>query len=123
MQSDLMNYFNEISKNMSHSVTQLVDLNTRVMSEALERQVELGNEFIDQNKKQAELFSTTNDPKELVDMQSKLAEKYATFFIKTAKENIAIAQKAGDEYTAWFEKNASLTPQAPQKAPAGKKAA
>ena len=123
MQNDMMTYFNEISKNVSNSVAELVELNTRVMNEALERQFELGNVFFDESKKQVELFSTSKDPKELVEMQSKLAEEYTTLFVEAAKENIAIAQKTSDEYTAWFENNATLPTQAPKKAPARKKAA
>ena len=123
MQNDMMTYFNEISKNVSNSVAQLVELNTRVMNEALERQFELGNVFFDESKKQVELLSASKDPKELVEIQSKFAEEYTTLFVEAAKENIAIAQKTSDEYTAWFENNATLSTQAPKKAPARKKAA
>ena len=116
MQNDMMNFFNEISQNALKSANELIALNTRVLNETIERQVELGNVFVEGSKKQADLLQTTKDPKELVEKQAKLAEQYTAIFVEAAKENMAIAQKTGEEYKVWFENNAATAQQVAQKA-------
>ncbi len=116
MQNDMMNFFNEISQNALKSANELIELNTRVLNKTIERQVELGNAFVEGSKKQADLFQSTKDPKELVEKQAKLAEQYSAIFVEAAKENMALAQKASEEYKVWFEKNAAAANQVAQKA-------
>ena len=116
MQNDMMNYFNEISQNALKSANELIALNTRVLNETIERQVELGNVFVEGSKKQADLFKDTKDPKELVEKQTKLAEQYTAIFVEAAKENMAIAQRTGEDYKVWFENNAASVNQVAQKA-------
>ena len=118
MQNDMMNYFNEISQNALKSANELIALNTRVLNETIERQVELGNVFVEGSKKHADLLQVAKDPKDLVEKQTKLAEQYTAIFVEAAKQNMAIAQKNGEEYKMWFENNAgSVNQLAKQPAP------
>ncbi len=123
MQNDMMNFFNEVSQNALKSANELVELNTRVLNQAIERQVELSNVFVEGSKKQAELMQATKDPKELVEKQAKLAEQYTAIFVEAAKENMAIAQKTSEEYKAWFENNAKTAEATAKKAAPKRKAA
>ena len=123
MQNDMMNFFNEVSQNALKSANELVELNTRVLNEAIERQVELGNVFVDGSKKQAELLQSVKDPKELVEKQTKLAEQYTAIFVEAAKQNMVIAQKTSEEYKAWFESNAKTVEVTAKKAAPKRKAA
>lgn len=108
MQNDMMKFFNEFSQNAIDSTNQLMELNTRVLNATIERQVELSNVFVEGSKKHADLFQSVKDPKELMDKQTKLAEQYTAIFVEATKENFAIAQKTGEEYKTWFEKNAKV---------------
>ena len=108
MQNDMMNHFNEISQNALKSTNELVALNTRILNETIGRQVELGNVFVEGSKKHADLFQSVQDPQDLVEKQTKLAEQYTAIFVEAAKENFAIAQKTSEEYKSWFEKNAKV---------------
>lgn len=116
MQNDMMNYFNQISQNALKSANELIALNTRVLNETIERQVELGNVFVEGGKKQADLLQDVKDPKELVEKQTRLAEQYTAIFVEAAKQNMAIAQKTGEDYKMWFENNASSVQQVAEKA-------
>lgn len=116
MQNDMMNYFNEISQNALKSANELIALNTRVLNETIERQVELGNVFVEGSKKHADLFQAVKDPQELVEKQTKLAEQYTAILVEAAKQNMALAQKTGEEYKVWFEKNAAAANEVAQKA-------
>ena len=123
MQNDMMNFFNEISQNAIKSANELVELNTRILNQTIERQVELSNVFVEGSKKQAELMQATKDPKELVEKQTKLAEQYTAIYVEAAKENMAIAQKTSEEYKTWFESNAKTVEQSAKKAAPKRKAA
>ena len=123
MQNDMMNFFNEVSQNALKSANELVELNTRVLNQAIERQVELSNVFVEGSKKQAELVQSTKDPKDLIEKQTKLAEQYTAIFVEAAKENMAIAQKTSEEYKAWFENNAKTAEVTAKKAAPKRKAA
>ena len=114
MQNDMMNFFNDVSQNALKSANELIALNTRVLNDTIERQVELSNVFVEGSKKQADLLHITNDPKELVEKQSKLTEQYTAILVEATKQNIAIAQKNGEEYKVWFEKNATTANQVAQ---------
>ena len=116
MQNDMMNYFNEISQNALKSANELIALNTRVLNETIERQVELGNVFVEGSQKHADLLQNAKDPKELVEKQTRLAEQYTAIFVEAAKQNLAIAQKNGEDYKLWFENNANTVKQVAQKA-------
>ena len=123
MQNDMMNFFNEISQNALKSANELIALNTRVLNETIERQVELSNVFVEGSKKHADLLQDTQDPQVLVEKQTKLAEQYTAIFAEAAKENMAIAQKTSEEYKIWFEENANTANQvAQQVVPAAQKA-
>ena len=108
MQNDMMKYFNDFSQNAINSTNELIALNTRVLNETIERQVELGNVFVEGSKKHADLIQAVKDPKELMDKQAKLTEQYSAIFVEATKENFAIAQKTSEEYKTWFEKNANV---------------
>jgi len=108
MQNEMMKFFNEFSQNAIDSTNQLMELNTRVLNATIERQVELSNVFVEGSKKHADLLQSVKDPKELMDKQAKLAEQYTAIFVEATKENFAIAQKTGEEYKSWFEKNAKV---------------
>jgi len=123
MQNDMMNFFNEVSQNAIKSANDLVELNTRVLNQTIERQVELSNVFVEGSKRQAELMQATKDPKELVEKQTKLAEQYTAIFVEAAKENMAIAQKTSEEYKSWFEANAKTAEVTAKKATPKRKAA
>ena len=123
MQNDMITFFNEISQNALKSANELVELNTRVLNETIERQVELSNVFVEGSKKQADLLQATKDPKELVEKQTKLTEQYTAIFVEAAKENMSIAQKTSEDYKAWFEKNAKTANQVAQKSAPKRKAA
>ncbi len=123
MQNDMMNFFNEVSQNALKSANELVELNTRVLNQTIERQVELSNVFVEGSKKQAELVQSTKDPKELIEKQTKLAEQYTAIFVEAAKVNMAIAQKTSEEYKAWFENNAKTAEVTAKKATPKRKAA
>ena len=129
MQNDMMNYFNDFSQNAINSTNELMALNTRVLNDTIERQVELGNVFVEGSKKHADLFTSVHDPKELIEKQTKLAEQYTAILVEAAKENFALAQKTGEQYKSWFEKNAKVAEivdivekAAPKKANARRKA-
>ena len=107
MQNDMMNFFNEISQNALKSANELIALNTRVLNETIERQVELSNVFAEGSQKQADLLQGTQDPQVIVEKQTKLAEQYTAIFVEAAKENMAIAQKNSEDYKVWFEQNAN----------------
>ena len=107
MQNDMMNFFNVVSQSALKSANELIELNARVLNDTIERQVELSQVFAEGGKKHADLLQDAKDPQVLVEKQTKLGEQYTAIFVEAAKQNMAIAQKTGEDYKVWFETNAN----------------
>lgn len=114
MENGMNNFFENISQTTLKSVNQLMSLNTRVMNKAIERQAELGSVFAGGCKQQAKVFQLTQDPKALVEKQSRLAEQYAVIYTEAAKTNMAITLKTGEQYKTWFNNNSKAVKQVVQ---------
>lgn len=95
-----------MSQTALESANELISLNTRVLNKAIERQVELGDVFAGGSKQQVNVLKLTEDPKELVEKQTKLADQYAVIYTEAAKTNMAMAIRTSEEYKLWFENSA-----------------
>ncbi len=114
MQNGMKNFFDGMSQTALKSANELISLNTRVLNKAIERQVELGNVLAGGSKQQVNVLKSTEDPKELVEKQAKLADQYAVIYTEAAKTNMAMALKTSEEYKLWFENSAKSVNQVVQ---------
>lgn len=105
MKDDLLKNVEKFNEQSVKSLNELFQLNTSVLNDILQRQVELTNLCIEENKKQAELMQKTTKPEDLIEKQSSLVSEYSSKLLEITNENIALAQQTGEKYKKLFEKN------------------
>ena len=104
MQQEFVNTMNNFGKNAVEAVKSLGDINTKIAEQVIERQLAAANLFVEGSVSQVKLAQETRDVKEFWSKQAALTDEYAGKAMDLAKKNVELAQKAGEQYKAWFEK-------------------
>lgn len=104
MQQEFVNTMSNFSKNAVEAAKSLGEINSKVTEEVIERQLAAANLFVEGSVSQAKLAQETKDVKEFWSKQAALTDEYAGKAMDLAKKNVELAQKAGEQYKAWFEK-------------------
>lgn len=104
MQQEFVNTMNDFGKTAVDAAKTLGEINSKLAEEVIERQLAVANLFVEGSVSQAKLAQESKDVKEYWSKQAALTDEYAGKAMDLAKKNVELAQKAGDEYKAWFEK-------------------
>lgn len=140
MQQDYTKSISEMGHTALEATKELVEINGKFMGKMLENQMSLATFYVETSEKQISLASQASDPKELFTAQAGLMEECSAKLADATQANAKLAEEAGEEIKAWFEKSmktaddavkeatSSATPApakkaAPKKAPATKPAA
>jgi len=104
MQQDFVNTMSNFSKNAAEAAKSLGEINTKLAEEVIERQLAAVNLAVEGSTSQVKLAQETKDVQDFWSKQAKLSDEYTGKALEMAKQNVELAQKAGEQYKAWFEK-------------------
>lgn len=104
MQQDFVNSMSNFGKTAAEAVKTLGEINSKIAEEVIERQLAAANLFVEGSASQAKLAQETKDVKEYWSKQAQLTDEYAGKAMDLAKQNVELAQKAGEQYKSWMEK-------------------
>lgn len=103
MQQEFVNTINTFGKNAVESAKTLGEINTKLAEQVIASQFAVANLFVEGSVSQAQLAQETKDIKEFWSKQTALTDEYTGKAMDLAKENVGLAQQAGEQYKAWFE--------------------
>lgn len=103
MQQEFVNTVNNFGKNAMEAAKSLGEINSKIAEQVIERQLAVANLFVEGSTHQAKLVQETKDVKEYWSKQASLTDEYAGKAMDLAKQNVELAQQAGEQYKAWFE--------------------
>lgn len=104
MQQDIMNTMNDFGKNAFEAAKALGVINGKLVEKAIEQQLSVANLCVESGMQQVKLVQDSKDVKEYWTKQAALMEQYAAKMMDAAKDQVNLAQKAGEEYKSWLEK-------------------
>lgn len=104
MQQEFVNTISNLGKNAVEAAKSLGEINSKLAEQVIERQLAAVNLAVEGGVSQVKLAQETKDVKEFWSKQAKLTDEYAGKAMDLAKQNVELAQKAGEVYKAWFEK-------------------
>lgn len=104
MQQEFVNTISNLGKNAVEAAKSLGEINSKLTEQVIERQLAAVNLAVEGGVSQVKLAQETKDVKEFWSKQAKLTDEYAGKAMDLAKQNVELAQKAGEVYKAWFEK-------------------
>ena len=83
---------------------EMLDINTRMMSQFMEVQSEFARLFVEGGEKQVKAGETVNDPQDFIASQSSIAQEYSAKFANLTEKNIKLATDAGSEMQSLIQK-------------------
>ncbi|MBS1270821.1 MAG: hypothetical protein MAG794_01789 [Gammaproteobacteria bacterium] len=104
MQQEFVKTMNDIGKNAAEAAKSLGEINSKIAEQVIERQLAAVNLAVEGSVNQAKLAQETKDVKDYWSKQAELTDEYAGKAMDLAKQNVDLAQKAGEEYKSWLEK-------------------
>lgn len=104
MQQDIMNTMNDFGKSAFEAAKALGVINGKLVEQAIEQQLSVANLCVEGGMKQVKLVQDSKDVKEYWTKQAALMEEYTGKLMDAAKDQVNLAQKAGEEYKSWLEK-------------------
>jgi len=118
MQQDFVNTMSNFSKNAAEAAKSLGEINTKLAEEVIERQLAAVNLAVESSTSQAKLAQETKDVQDFWSKQAKLSDEYTGKALEMAKQNVELAQKAGEQYKTWFEQGFAQASEAANEAAA-----
>ena len=103
-QQDIMNTMNDFGKSAFEAAKALGVINGKLVEQAIEQQLSVANLCVEGGMKQVKLVQDSKDVKEYWTKQAALMEEYTGKLMDAAKDQVNLAQKAGEEYKSWLEK-------------------
>lgn len=103
MQQEFVSTLNEMSKNAYEAAKSLSELNSKIAEQVLERQMASTKLAVEGGLEQLKLAQESKDVKDYFGKQTALIEQYSAKSMEAAKENVALAQKIGEQYKAWLD--------------------
>ena len=104
MQQDILSNMNDFGKSAFEAAKSLGVINGKLVEQAIEQQLSVANLYVEGGMQQVKLVQNSKDVKEYWTKQAALVEEYAGKIMDVAKDQVNLAQKAGEEYKAWLEK-------------------
>ena len=104
MQQEYFKSFSEFNANAMEAAKSLGEINRKLMEKTIALQMKAADLMVEGSLQQGKLVQETKEIKDFMGNQTTLMEEYAAKFSELAKSNVALAQEAGEEYKAWFEK-------------------
>lgn len=104
MQPDFVNTMNDFGKNAVEAARSLGEINSKLAGEVIETHLAAMNLCVEGGVSQVKLAQETKDVKDFWSKQAALTDEYAGKAMDLARKNVELAQKAGEQYKAWFEK-------------------
>lgn len=104
MQQEFVNTISDLGKNAVEAAKSLGEINSKIAGQFIERQLAAVNLAVESSVSQVKLAQETKDVKDFWSKQTKLTDEYAGKAMDLAKQNVELAQKAGEQYKAWLEK-------------------
>lgn len=104
MQQDFVNTMSNFGKNAAEAAKSLGEINSKIAEQVIERQLAAVNLAVEGSLNQVKLAQETKDVKDFWSKQSALTDEYAGKAMDLAKQNVELAQKAGEQYKSWAEK-------------------
>lgn len=103
MQQEFVNTMSNFGKSAAEAAKSLGEINSKIAEQVIENQLAVANLFVESSVNQAKLAQETKDVKEFWTKQASLTDEYAGKAMDLAKQNVELAQQAGEQYKAWFE--------------------
>ena len=116
MKKEYVTTASDYGKSAIKANKELVEINGRLMSKMLESQISLASVLVESGEKQMAAAANVKDPKTYVETQTALLEEYAAKLTETAQSNAKLAQEAGEQLKAWFEKSVKTADEAVKEA-------
>ncbi len=98
---------NEFNSNGYDSLRQLADINMLTINKMMEKQMDAFSTMMASSMEQFKLVSEATDYQDVARGQMELSRKLGEDLMGNTRETVDLAQKAGDDYRAWFESNLS----------------
>lgn len=103
MQQEFVNTMSNFGKSAAEAAKSLGEINSKIAEQVIENQLAVANLFVESSVNQAKLAQETKDVKEFWTKQASLTDEYAGKAMDLAKQNVELAQQAGEQYKTWFE--------------------
>jgi phasin family protein len=94
---------NEMGSNSYSSLRQLGEINLNTWNKLMQNQMAMVTTLMESSIGQLKLMTEAKDYHEVSRSQIDLAQKLGGLFMDKTRENIELAQKAGEDYRLWFE--------------------
>lgn len=103
MDNNYLEHFNTYGKAATESAKALEAINTKIIGQLTQKNMELFNAAMEINKKFVSLLGNTKDVSSLLAEQAQLASEYTGKVVETIRDASEIVVGSSDEYQAWFE--------------------
>ncbi|NVK31165.1 MAG: phasin family protein [Gammaproteobacteria bacterium] len=107
MQNPMMNAFVSLTNASLNSAKELIALNGKLMTSALERQIEAANWMVAASEAQLNAAKDVKDPAEFMQKQTQVLEASAKEMTAMAEANTKAMADAGEAYKAWMQSSST----------------
>lgn len=102
MENNYFEQFNTYGKAATESIKALETINTKIIGQLTQKNMELFNSAIEINNKFVSLLGNTKDVQALLSEQAQLTGEYTGKVVEVMRDASEIVVGSSDEYQAWF---------------------